>query len=73
MGHSENSAERNVQSTMYPHEETGISHSRELTEHQKTLEQKEANIPRSSRCQEIGNFDICNQYSLNKENNTKNQ
>ena len=44
MGHSESSVKRKVHSTKRLHKEAGKkSHTSELTEHLKTLEQKEAN------------------------------
>ena len=45
------------------------SHTSELREHLKTLEQKEANSPKRSRWQKI----IKLRAKVNKENNTKNQ
>ena len=49
MGHNESSVKRKVHSTKYLHKEAGKFHTSELTEHLKTLEQKEANSPKKTR------------------------
>lgn len=51
MGHNESSVKRKVHSTKRLHKEK--SHTSELTEHLKTLEQKEADSPKRTRWQEI--------------------
>ena len=53
MGHHESSVKRKVHSTKCLHKEAGKIHTNELTEHLKTLEQKEANSPKRTRWQEI--------------------
>ena len=54
MGHNESSVKRKVHSTKCQHKEARKkSHTRELIEHLKTLEQKEANSLNITRWQEI--------------------
>ena len=49
------------------------AHTSDLKEHLKALEQKEADSPRKSRCQEIIKLKVEIYKNGNKENNTKNQ
>jgi len=57
MGHKENSAKRKPHSSEYLQKETGErAYISSLTAHLKTLKQKETNIPKRSRRQEIIKF-----------------
>ena len=49
MGHNESSVKKKVHSTNAYIKKLEKSHTRELTEYLKTLEQKEANLPRRTR------------------------
>ena len=51
MGYNESSVKRKVHITKCLHNEAGKSHTSELTEHLKTLKQKEANSPKRTRWQ----------------------
>ena len=74
MGHNESSAKRKVQSTKCLHKIVGKkSHTSELTEHLKTLEQKEANLSRKTRGQEIIKLRAEINKIETKKTNTKNQ
>ena len=54
MGHNESSVKRKVHSTKNLHKEAEKKiYTNELTEHLKTLEQKEANSPKRTRWKEI--------------------
>jgi hypothetical protein len=53
MGHNESSAKRKIHSTEYLHTEIRESYTINLTAYLKALEQKETNMPRRRRQQEI--------------------
>jgi hypothetical protein len=53
--HNECSVKRKIHNTKCLHKEIGEIHTSKLITHHKALEQKEANIPKSSRWQEYSN------------------
>jgi hypothetical protein len=71
MGHNKNSANRKIHSIDFI-KKLERSYTSNLTVHLKALEQKEANIPKRNRQQEILKLRAEINLSRNKENDTKN-